>query len=151
MATGIGWTSHSALADAIATASLNSLANNGNALGAVVIDNQSSALREFEIAFDLYLASVDLSSQTTLAVYIWLIESLDGGTTYEDGGASVSPARRPDVIIPLRAVNGAQRVRGRCTLPPGNFKVLVGNRSGAALASSGNTLQYAVYSDEINN
>lgn len=149
MAIGIGLTAYSTRTEAIPTASLNSIANGANAIGTTAIDN-TGALRQRYAEFDFYLASIDLSSQTSPAVYIWLLEQVDG-TNYEDGSASVSPARNPDLIIPLRTVNGAQRIHGACSLKPGTFMALIGNRSGVALASSGNTLYYKKFSDEINN
>lgn len=149
MATGIGFTAYSTRTIAIPTASMDALANGSNAIGTSAIVN-TSALRNRYIEIDAYLASIDLSSQTTLALYVWLLELVDG-TNYEDGSASISPARRPDIIIPVRAVNGAQRVRRSCLIRPGQYMALIGNRTGAALASSGNTLYYRLYSDEINN
>jgi len=149
MATGIGLTAYSTRTEAIPTASLNSIANAANAIGTTAIDN-SGALRNRYIEFDFALASIDLSTQTSPAIYIWLLENIET-TNYEDGSASVSPARNPDLIIPLRILNGAQKVRGACMLRPGTVMALIGNRSGVAFAASGNTLYYKKFSDEINN
>lgn len=147
MATGIGQTAYESL-QTITPSGLQSLAKNSNVITDAI--NNGSALRYNYIEFELYLASIDLSTQTTLAIYIWLLEAPDG-TNYEDGSASVSPARRPDCIIPLRAANAAQRVKGSCLIPPGSFTVLIGNRSGAAFAASENTFKYRRWSDEVNN
>lgn len=149
MATGIGLTAYGTRTEAIPTASLNSIANNANAIGTTAINN-SSVLRNRYIQFDFALASIDLSTQTSPAVYIWLLENTTG-STYEDGSGSVSPARNPDLIIPLRSVNGAQVVQGACNIKPGISMVLIGNRSGVTFASSGNALYYKLFSDEINN
>ena len=149
MATGVGLSAYSTRTEAIPTASLDSLADDVNAIGTTQIVN-TSALRYDRIVMDIYLASVDLSSVDNPALYIWLLELLDG-SNYEDGGASVDPARQPDIIIPLREVSGAQRARGQCLIEPGTYLALLGNRAGAALASSGNTIYYRKFSGEINN
>lgn len=54
---------------------LNSLANDGNKLGAL-IDNSSN--RHFYMDVEVYLNTVDLSAQTNPAVNIHLLPSLDG-------------------------------------------------------------------------
>ncbi len=142
------WSAPSAIANALTT-ELNALANNSNAIMVSPIDNTSN--RKTFITLEAYLASVDLSAQTNPALYIWFIIQIDG-TNDEDGGASVNPARQPDVIIPLRIVNGAQRViiKNIPNYPPYSVKILLGNRVGAALASSGNTLKYRLHSSESN-
>lgn len=149
MATAIGQTAYGTRTEAIPTAALNSIASGANAIGTTAITN-NSALRYRYIEFDFALASIDLSTQTSPAIYIWLLENTTG-STYEDGSASVSPARNPDLIIPLRAVNGSQVVQGACNIKPGTSMVLIGNRSGVTFASSGNALYYKLFSDEINN
>jgi len=124
------------------TTELNTLANNGNKLGAA-IDNSSN--RDWYIDIEVCLASVDLSAQTNPAIYIWLLPRTDG-TNFEDGGDSVNPARSPDDIIPLREVNGAQRVFSRLlALTPDQSKILIGNRAGAALAGTLNTVKHNIY------
>ena len=99
---------------------------------------------------EVNLASVDLSGHDNPAIYIWIIRDTDG-TNYEDGGASVDPARAPDAIIPVREVSGVQRVGAfGVPIPPSNFKMLIGNRCGATWASSGNTWKYRLFSEESN-
>ena len=141
------WSAPAAIATALST-ELNSLANDANAITGTQVDNTTN--RKTFIDVELVLASVDLSSQTNPAIYIWFLYELDG-TNQEDGAAGVNPAKAPDVIIPLREVNGAQRVIIPNTIVlPYEFDILVGNRSGAALASSGNTLKYRLHSMEDN-
>lgn len=58
----------------------------------------------------------------------WFIMSTSAGSTYEDGDASTTPARRPDVEFPLRAVSTAQVVSARVDkMPMGTFKLLMKN------------------------
>lgn len=138
------WSSPATIATALDTG-LNSLANNSNAISSA-IDNTTN--RKLYITIEAYLASVDLSAQTNPALYIWLLAQIDG-TNDEDGGTSVNPARQPDIIIPLRVLNGTQRVIIKQSFAlPYSFKILCGNRSGAALASSGNTIKYRLFGEE---
>lgn len=124
-------------------AELNSLANGTNKLSAEI---KNRYLDKY-LAIELVLASVNLSTQVNPAVYVWIIPKTDAAN-YEDGGDSVTPARVVDAVIPLRAINGAQRVYCRkVEVPPNDFKILVGNYSGAAFAATGNTLKYDFYSE----
>jgi hypothetical protein len=64
------------------------------------------------------------------------------GTNYEDGSSTVTPARNPDLVFPLRAVTTAQRIVVIGDLPPGSFVALLRNDgTGQAMAASGNTLK----------
>ena len=141
----VTWTSYGSWTTALSTG-LNSLANDGLAISSA-IDNSTN--KDLFIDIEVYLASVDLSSQTNPAIYIWLVARTDG-TNFEDGGSSVAPARAPDAIVPLREVNGAQRVFARMLMAtPDQFKILVQNKTGAALASSGNTVKYSTYGETV--
>jgi hypothetical protein len=142
------WTAYDTIVSYLTT-ELNSLANNGNKLGAVIDFAASGSDRKLYMDIEVYLASVDLSAQTNPAIYLWLLPRTDG-TNFEDGADAVDPARAPDKIIPLRAVNGAQRVFARFLLTtPDQGKLLVENKAGASFAASGNTAKYYLYSQEI--
>ena len=144
MATKKGWTAYGSLQTYLTT-ELNSLANNGLVLGSAIDFTVSGIDRELYIDIELYLASIDLSSQDNPAAYIWLLRRTDG-TNFEDGGTSITPARMPDDIIPLREANAAQRVSGKVITVPDQGKILIKNESGVTWASSGNTLKYNIYS-----
>lgn len=140
------WSAYAAIVTALTT-ELNALGNGNTALSAA-IDNSSA--KSFYMDIELYLASVDLSAQTNPAIYIWLLPRTDG-TNFEDGTAGTPgtiPARPPDKVIPLRAVNAAQRVFARGLLmTPDQVKILVKNAGGATLAASGSTLKYYTYAE----
>jgi len=143
----VTWTSYGTWTTAISSG-LDSLADDGLAISSA-IDNSSD--KKLFVDIEVYLASVDLSSSTNPAIYIWLIARTNG-TNFEDGGSSVEPARAPDAIIPLRTGTGAmtQRVFARMLMAtPDQFKILVQNKAGAALAASGNTVKYNLYGETV--
>lgn len=116
---------------------LNSAADGDLDIGSARDNTGNHAYCDVELDF----ASLDLSAQTDPNYKIWFIRSIDGGSAYEDGSASVEPARSPDVIIPLREVSAAQTVIiAGVPLPNEYYKVLGKNDTGQALAASGNTI-----------
>jgi hypothetical protein len=125
-------------ADSILTTELNSLANNSNAVKATAIAPTSSEYTMVEV--ELYVTFGSTPTANT-GISIWFLREIDG-TNYEDGSASITPTRNPDVVFGVRATTNAQRMIKTCILPPGNFKPLVRNDgTGQALASSGNTVK----------
>jgi hypothetical protein len=82
-------------------------------------------------------------------VFVWLLTTVDG-TNYENGSASIVPVRRPDVIIPFRAVTStAQRIIVVAPLPPGTWFVLLSQNSGQAFAASSNTLKVTPVTNQM--
>jgi hypothetical protein len=131
------------------TTELNSLADDANVLGAAIDFTAAGVDRKQYMDVEIYLASVDWSAQTNPCIYLWLLPRTDG-TNFEDGAAGTNPARTPDKIVSMRAVSGAQRIVARLLVTtPDQGKLLVGNRSGAALAASGNTVKYYTYGEEL--
>jgi len=140
------WTAYDSLVTYLSS-ELNSLANDANKVGSAI--DFSAANRKMYVDVEIYLATVDLSAQTNPAIYVWLLARTDGNN-FEDGSDSVTPARAPDKIVPLREVNDAQRVFARFLMTtPDQGKLLIKNKTGVALASSGNTVKYRLYSQEI--
>jgi len=145
MATEKQWTSYDSIQSYLTT-ELNALANEALVLGAAIDFTSGGNDRKLFLDVEAYIASVDLSAQTNPALYIWLLRRTDG-TNFEDGGTSVTPARMPDKIFPLREVNAAQRVSSTLMLTnPDQGKILIKNETGAALAATGNTIKYNLYS-----
>ena len=125
-------------ADTVMSTELNSLANNSNAIkaSAVSLTTTSYTLAEAELV--VTFGSVPTANTS---VSIWFLREIDG-TNYEDGSASITPSRNPDLVVPIRATTNAQRIIKQCVLPAGDFKPLVRNEgTGQAFASSGNTLK----------
>ena len=132
---------HSALTETdYLTTDLNSLANAGVVLGAAI---NNSSNRDMMLKIQIQLASVDLSAQTGPAVRIRLIESIDGGTVYEDNDSTAY-----SITLPVAATSAAHVRIGDLMIPPGYFKLAVVNETGAAFAASGNVLSYAPYTPE---
>lgn len=121
---------------------LNSLANNALTLGAAITPTSAGYL----LAAVELVATFGSAPTANTGVSLWFLTDPDG-TNYEDGGSGVTPARTPDVVLPVRAVTTAQRVvRRDILLPPGTFKALILNDgTGAAMAASGNTVKIRPY------
>jgi hypothetical protein len=119
---------------------LNSLANNSNVISsAITLSTGEPGYRWGE--WELYIASSAAAMTANTAFVGWIIQALDG-TNDEDGGTSVTPARTPDIVFPVRAVSTAQRMTAFSQLPTGSFKLLLRNDgTGQTIASSGNTLK----------
>lgn len=124
----------------VLSTALNSLANNSNVLSsAITLSTGEPGYRFGE--WELYIASSAAAMTANTAFVGWIIQALDG-TNDEDGGTSVTPARTPDLIFPVRAVSTAQRITWQSELPTGSFKVLLRNDgTNQTIASSGNTLK----------
>lgn len=127
-------------ADTALSTELNSLANNALAAKASALTLTSAGYLLGEVELNLAAPAGTLTANTGIS--IWFCREVDG-TNYENGfDASVTPARAPDVVIPLRAVSTAQRVVVPCIIPPGAFYPLAKNdATGQALGASGNTIK----------
>jgi len=87
---------------------------------------------------EIFINSFSGAVTAGTAITVWLLHQVDA-SNYEDGGASVIPARLPDMTFPLRAVSTAQRViRSDVRIPAGLFKPLVYN-SGTGVSMQGST------------
>lgn len=125
----------------LATTALNSQANNALVACSVFDNTIGQAGDGYEEAdFELYIASFGGTPTASTGFSLWLLVANDG-TNYEDGSSSVTPARAPDVVFPVRAVTTAQRINKRVSLPSGKFTPLLKNDgTGQTAASSGNIL-----------
>lgn len=131
---------------------LNSLANNTNCSPSGAIDNtQGQADKDGYTRgkLEVYLDTYSGTPTANTGISVWFLLTVDG-TNYEDGSSSVTPARPPDVFVPVRAVaSGPQRMIKQCRVPVGSFKVLARNDGlGLALAASANTVKFKLNTDE---
>lgn len=129
---------------------LNTLGDGKSNIGAVVIDNTSNRL--FYGVFELVLAAVDLSASVNPAVELYLVPSYDG-TNYADDGTDDSTTLHPPQQYQVAAMGvdpGASSMAHRAVSPhimldPVKYTPVVVNDTGAAFASSGNTLKVKTY------
>lgn len=140
------WTSYDSIQTYLST-ELTGVVNNANKLGAAIDFATAGSDRKLYLDVEFVLASTDLSGQTNPAINLWMLARTDG-TNFADGSDTVDPAPQPDMIIPLREFNGAQRVFSRfLRTTPDQGKILVENRTGATILS-GATLKYYMYSEQ---
>lgn len=128
----------------IASTELNSLANNGGALGAEY-DNATNLY-----LFGLFELNVTFGTNPTAGntVDLYLIPAPDG-TNYDDattGASGAAPAPCYVGSFPVRAVTSAQKIplghgQALINLPPTKFKAFLLNKSGQAFPASGSTLK----------
>lgn len=123
------------------TTELNSLANNALNISAA-FDNTIGATGDGYTLCDVELVVTYGTNPTAnTGVSVWFLQTQDG-TNYEDGSTSITPARLPDVVFPVRATTSGQRIIRRVILPWGVFKALLKNDgTGQTMAASGNTLK----------
>lgn len=131
---------------------LNSLANNGIVSRGAAINNSSNLSTHMDL--ELTIASLDLSGQTSPSVDIYMIESVDGGTDFDNvtdaatADASMPPTDKVCTKIGLRPHTGAEvktAVKSMIPIPPGHFKLCPRNKTGVALPATGNVLSYRTY------
>ena len=142
MTTAFGWAAPEAIQNALTT-ELNALANGSYTAASAAIDNEAG-LYQF---MDVWLHLVSLTPVAGQAIGLYLLPSLDSGTTYQDGGAAVVPPAESVIwAFSLTATATAkERVGVNILIPPLKFKLVVGNltiTSGVALAATLNTLKY---------
>lgn len=152
MPTNFLWAGSGAYSVSVAnwlTTELNSLAaSSGNTLstlGAAFQNTNSMLYADVE-----FLAGGTLTPTAGAFVELWLLRSLDGGSTYEDGSATVAPGRPADLFISVRAgTTITPRAGGSgIILPPGFYKPIARNQVGATLPASGNLIRFAMYTEQ---
>ena len=151
MANDIKWEAATVSLTTYLDATLDTLANNTTDLGAT-IDNETNLCTHMDL--ELMLGSVDLSGQANPSVVIFMLESVDGGTDFDTGtdavsaAASIPPADKICAIMGIRPGTGAEAhvaIKSMIPIPPGQFKLMVRNTTGAAFAGSANLFSYRTY------
>lgn len=143
----VKWSAYDATLAALFSASeLKNLANAASVFGATAVSNAAgSQYADIELLFNTGSA---VSAGGYVA--IWFVRAIDG-SNYEDG-ASATPARPPDLVIPLRAASGSQKVAmGAVLWPQGTFKVLFQNNSGQTTTNTDSLTQlsFRAYNDNL--
>ena len=126
----------------IVSTELNSLANNSQVVssvagssGVITVPTQPQLRVELFVTF-----GTAPTAGTTILV--WFLQTIDGGTTYEDGSSTVTPTRNADVIFTVNAITTGQHLQKIVDTPISNFKVLVKNNGTTqAFAATLNTLK----------
>ncbi len=131
------------------TTELNALANStGNVLSAAGAAVQNTgALIYCDVEF---IAGSTFTPLANGFIEVWFLLSINSGTNYEDGSATVAPGRFSDFQIPIRAgttITPRAITRG-IILPPSFYKPIVRNQTGATLPATGNILRFAVYTEQ---
>jgi hypothetical protein len=130
------------------TTELNSLANAATSNASSAFANSGSGNRYLQALFELVctFASAPTAGKP---VDLYILPTVDG-TNYADGGGSTVPSAASYAgSFAVRNSASAQRlVLEGIVLPPGDFKLLLINNSGQAMAASGNTLKMVAYAME---
>jgi hypothetical protein len=133
----------------VLTTELNSLANGSLSAVGTALDNTTNLDKWCDL--ELVLASLSPSAGGSITVY--LTESNDGGTTYENPPASTDPGsgcQSCTVTVDSTAATAKRITVGPFLIKPKKMKFVLKNNAGVALASSGNTVTAFTY-DETNN
>lgn len=129
---------YTAAASTALSTELNSLANNSNSAASSAIDNSSTLDLEMEIEF--LIATQGSPRSTGAMVQVYMVRSIDGGSTYADVLESIND---PVATFTLDAATTSRReTKQDIRIPPGLFKLYARNVTGQAFASSGNTVRY---------
>lgn len=141
----IKWAVTEAIQSALTT-ELNSLANAAYSAVSAVIDNEAD-LYQF-MALELVLASLTPTGTPSCSVY--LLPAVDD-TNYPDGGGATAPPLGTLIAVfdLSTSATAKRRTAVNIAIPPYKFKLLVLNSAGPALASSGNTLKYSRYNQQV--
>jgi len=95
-----------------------------------------------------FIAGASCSPPADSFVEVWVLRSLDGGLTFEDGSSTAAPARAADITIPIPSGTSITPHAGMpgLMLPPGTFKVALRNQMGITVPT-GSTLRIAIYGE----
>lgn len=131
------------------TTELNSLANNTACAASSAIANQTN----LDIYADIWLHLASWSPVAPNYATLYILEAVDGSTYPSATGAVLR--NQPSQILctfPLdtTAATAQDVVVRNVLLPPGSFKLVFDNQSGATLNASGNTVKMITYGVNLN-
>lgn len=127
----------------VITTGLDSLATTGTATSSA-IDNSTDGNLYVDVELNITFGGGAPTTKSRIECY--LVESVDGGSTYED----VPPAGGLIGAWILEATTSAQKLLiRRAACPPGFYKVhVVAKTTGATANSSGNTVKILPYTEQ---
>jgi hypothetical protein len=131
-------------ATSVMTSALNALASTTGKAVSAAIDNGPNGDLFDDVELTVTFASAPTAGSV---VELYMLRSIDGGSTYQDGSTTVEP--QPSTFVggfTVRAVTTQQvLILGGVALPPGSFKYLVRNTTNQAFPASGSTLDRNSY------
>jgi hypothetical protein len=94
--------------------------------------------------FELHLNTMGSNASAGGYVALYILASVDGGTTYPDGSSAVPPAESNlAAVFPATSGTVAKTMTAtNVPLPPAKFLVMLGNFTGGSAASPYGTLRY---------
>lgn len=128
---------------AAVTITLNSLANNGSAIGSA-LDGGGDLYARFELVL-----ATGSNMGATGTVELYFIQQTDGST--DEDGSTTGPVlpERPAWVFQTRAATSLRRITPPIPIPPDSFKPMVVQRSGQALSGSGNSLAWQPLTPQV--
>lgn len=125
---------------------LDGLADDARKIGAEIDPAQKRYL-----SAELSIAEQGSARDPGATVELYVIPSLDGGSTYSYGADALTPSRNhlAGYFNFDAAVTARVDVLENIKLGAGLYKLLIINVTGEAFAGSGNTLKYSLHTEEI--
>lgn len=131
------------------TTEMNSLSNGSFCTASAAIDNDTATThRDLLCILELALAAQGSARSTGATVSVYFLPTEDGGTTYSDATDGCIQINLVAVFTFDAATTARTVIKSGIPLPPADFKVVVKNSTGQALAASANTLVMKRYSTE---
>lgn len=148
------WSTPGAWAAGFAAADMNSLANGSvvlSSLGAPQVDNRTTL--ELYVQFEFVGGSISPAAAADVLAFLLPLDST--GAAYMDGEAGSTVINQPvwlnypyaAIGLRLKAASTQLQQSGVVLCPPGGYKIGLLNRSGVALAASGNQLNWRFHSE----
>lgn len=137
------WSALNTQGSNIASTTLDSLAN-GSASSFVTFDNSTG--KDLYAFVELILGSITPS--TGGSVTICIFPTTGGTPTVPDNTAAIGGGEERKTI-PLTSGAGVKTSVVQMRIPPGSLRVSVVNNAGVSLASSGNSLKFQTFDEDI--
>jgi len=141
----VKWETAAPVADYLTT-ELDSLASAGNKLGAAIDNRDGSRF----LAVQIHVATQGSARSASAHFAVYLIPTVDDSVYFLGDDALDPPATFLVCSAPLDAATTARDTGcWNIALPGLQFKLLIENNTGQALAASGNTVDYVLSNEEL--